>query len=112
MVIFIVIPDNDFGYGIPDYFQAFLDNISSVSEFSTPMDVLVFPNPTEDQITFQSMNEEILSIQIVDLSGKILYHNSDKQFKNTISVSFLSSGIYFAHLKTATSKGTIKFVKR
>ena len=105
-------PDNDFGYGIPDYFQAFLDNISSVSEFSTPMDVLVFPNPTEDQITFQSMNEEILSIQIVDLSGKILYHNSDKQFKNTISVSFLSSGIYFAHLKTATSKGTIKFVKR
>lgn len=105
-------PDNDFGYGIPDYFQAFLDNISSVSEFSTPMDVLVFPNPTEDQITFQSMNEEILSIQIVDLSGKILYHNSDKQFKNTISVSFLSSGIYFAHLTTATSKGTIKFVKR
>jgi len=105
-------PDNDFGYGIPDYFQAFLDNISSVSEFSTPMDVLVFPNPTEDQITFQSMNEEILSIQIVDLSGKILYHNSDKQFKNTISVSFLSSGIYFAHLTTATSKGTLKFVKR
>ena len=105
-------PDNDFGYGIPDFFQAFLDNSTSVSDFSTPIDVVAFPNPTEDQITFQSMTEEIVSIQIVDLSGKILFQVSDKQFKNTISVSFLSSGIYFAHVTTTQSKGTIKFIKR
>lgn len=105
-------PDNDFGYGIPDFFQAFLDNSTSVSEFSTSINVVAFPNPTEDQITFQSTNEEIVSIQIVDLSGKILFQVSDKQFKNTISVASLSSGIYFAHVTTTQSKGTIKFIKR
>jgi subtilisin family serine protease len=105
-------PDNDFGYGIPDFFQAFLDNSTSVSEFSTSINVVAFPNPTADQITFQSTNEEIVSIQIVDLSGKILFQVSDKQFKNTISVASLSSGIYFAHVTTTQSIGTIKFVKR
>lgn len=105
-------PDNDFGYGIPDYFQAFLDNSTSVSEYSKTINVIAFPNPSEDQITFQSTTEEILSIQVVDLSGKILFQVSDKQFKNTISVASLSSGIYFAHVTTTHSKGTIKFVKR
>lgn len=105
-------PDNDFGYGIPDYFQAFLDNSTSVSEYSKTINVIAFPNPSEDQITFQSTTEEIVSIQVVDLSGKILFQVSDKQFKNTISVASLSSGIYFAHVTTTHSKGTIKFVKR
>lgn len=105
-------PDNDFGYGIPDYFQAFLDNSTSVSEYSKTINVIAFPNPSEDQITFQSTTEEIVSIQVVDLSGKNLFQVSDKQFKNTISVASLSSGIYFAHVTTTHSKGTIKFVKR
>jgi serine protease AprX len=105
-------PDNDFGYGIPDFFQAFLDNISSVTDYSSRINVVAYPNPAEDQITFQSATEEILSIQIIDLYGKTLLQISEKQSKTNISVSSLSSGIYFAQIVTSSGKGTLKFVKR
>lgn len=105
-------PNNDFGYGIPDFYRAFLDNSTSVASYASNFNVIAFPNPTSDQITFKSADNENISIQIVDVMGRVLLHYSDVQSQSSISLVSLSSGIYFAHIKTSHSKGTIKLIKR
>ena len=65
-------PNINFGYGIPDFYQAYLDN--SVSIFTYPQQTFVsaYPNPVADQITFYSSLEEEMSITLFDFTGRNL----------------------------------------
>ncbi|HPE40014.1 MAG TPA: S8 family peptidase [Bacteroidales bacterium] len=106
-------PDHDFGYGIPDFFQAFLDNSTSIASYNQEKSICTFPNPASDEITFQSLQGNIIDIQIFDVTGKkILSYAVSNQEQISITVSTLKAGLYFAHITTQQNRSTIKFVKR
>lgn len=63
----------------------------------------IYPNPVKDVLQIESCELSVNRIEIVDLSGNVIYQFDD--LKNQINVSVLTQGIYFVKLKT--DKGTI-----
>ncbi|MCB9426695.1 MAG: T9SS type A sorting domain-containing protein [Flavobacteriales bacterium] len=73
--------------------------------------VKVFPNPTSD-IWNISSEEEITSVEVVDVSGKIVGNYVPEADSVQIKSSALGSGLYFAVVKTSSSVQTIKLFKK
>ena len=71
----------------------------------------VYPNPAKNNWNFSSSNENIESIQIVDVLGKTIRSSFSKSDFVTVDASGLNSGIYFAKIATATGTNTLKLIK-
>ena len=71
----------------------------------------VYPNPAQSSWNFSASNENIESIQIVDVLGKTIHTSSPKSNFVTVDASSLNSGIYFAKIATATGTSTLKLIK-
>lgn len=71
----------------------------------------VYPNPAKNSWNFSSSNENIESIQIVDVLGKTIRSSFSKSNFVTVDASGLNSGIYFAKIATATGTKTLKLIK-
>ncbi|MEZ0005426.1 hypothetical protein ABH942_000777 [Flavobacterium sp. 28YEA47A] len=67
----------------------------------------IYPNPTADQL-FVQLND-VTEVTIVDMTGKIIQHETLKSGNNSIDVSSLASGMYFIR---SVSGATAKFVKK
>lgn len=92
--------------------------IISVDEYSLEQKVLLYPNPTNNNITIK-LNEEFynkdISIEIYDIVGQLSYSNSIKNHANnnlTINVSHFPKGIYLVKLQIGEKVYSDKFVKR
>lgn len=82
----------------------------SISKDSIDENLIIFPNPTSNQLTIKSGDFTIYKIEIIDQTGKKI--KTINQNKNTINVDDLTNGVYFINF--ITNKGTItkKFVKQ
>ncbi len=71
----------------------------------------VFPNPSNNNWNFSAVNDVIQSIQVMDISGKIIF--SIKNNSNTVAVdaSQLPQGLYFAKVSSANATQTIKVIR-
>ena len=79
-------PDNDYGYGIPDFSQY---NLTEIAEFQSK-NTRVYPNPAHQYIFIKSKND--VDSQLFSLEGKLILKATSKQ--NKIDISQLSKGIY------------------
>jgi len=69
----------------------------------------LYPNPTNNSINISSATEAINTINIVDITGKILYTNTNINTAETsVDVSAFSTGIYFVNINGIVSKKIIK----
>lgn len=104
-------PDNNYGYGIPD-FQLALNNVLANENFEVNS-VKIFPNPTTD----------VLNIELADFNSdsNILIHNQlgqkiifDKinSAEYQISLESLTSGIYFYTIRSSGKKYQGKIIKK
>ena len=62
-------PDDRTGYGIPNFYQCYLDQTYGVTENVKP-EVLVYPNPTTGQLTIDNGELTINNIEIFDIYGR------------------------------------------
>ena len=71
--------------------------------------IILYPNPSSDKINIVSKNQDIISISVVDITGKVLINlkNIDS-LQTTIDISSFSKGIYFINLNEKASKKIIK----
>ncbi len=81
-------PDNDYGYGIPDFSQY---NLNAVNTYLQKK-IRVHPNPAHTFIFVKSTNK-IPDIQIYTANGKLILFEKNKFGK--IDISHLPSGIYY-----------------
>jgi len=112
------IPDNNYGYGIPDFYKAFtiLNFETNIHDDNT---VYLYPNPVENyfQIFLKSDFPSEVNIKIYTLEGKIIYSrviNIHEEF-NIISISLLENiktGIYLVVVENNKSKKIIKLIKK
>lgn len=72
----------------------------SVTELDDPNLYSVYPNPVNEILTIKGVEQNQVSIQIFDVSGKLVYHNKLNVNQNMIEipVSHLEKGIYFMKL--------------
>ena len=69
----------------------------------------ISPNPAINNIHLQTANNSIRSIQVVDLSGKLLMQVSDLDtFQMDLDITSLSAGMYFVTVNGQTTKKIIK----
>lgn len=73
--------------------------------------VVIYPNPAQHILTITSPNN-IDSIEIFDVSGKLLIATSVKENQTTVDISNLSVGIYFVKVQSEVGIKTEKIVKQ
>jgi choice-of-anchor B domain-containing protein len=69
----------------------------------------IYPNPATDILNISSANRDINEISLVDISGKLVYRNTNmKTLSTTVEVTALSKGIYFVTINNNVTKKIIK----
>lgn len=65
--------------------------------------IKIFPNPTNDLLNIQISDSNIIikKVQLIDVSGRIIYSSSKT---NTIQVGAFSKGIYFLNIQSTTGQ--------
>lgn len=103
------------GLSVTKYFSYQVGNACSLSidGFDNENKVQVFPNPTRDNWTIKSNNQNISSVKVFDILGKKVLSISPNSNEININVSSLKQGLYFAQIKTNTNNSqTIKLLKK
>jgi hypothetical protein len=71
----------------------------------------IYPNPTNDELYIQCATP-ISSIEIFDITGRIVYTEQPNAIGATVNIKSLSTGCYFLSAKTETGKiAALKFLK-
>jgi hypothetical protein len=69
----------------------------------------IYPNPASEVLNLKGDEAIISSLEVVDLSGKVL--SVQTQSFQSIDVSSLAAGSYFIRIHTADMMRTLKFIK-
>ncbi len=74
---------------------------------------IVSPNPTNNSWKFTTKNnEQISSIHVMDMLGKVVSSITPNSDSATIDASNLNTGIYFAKVSSENGVATVKIVKK
>ncbi|PCJ00451.1 MAG: hypothetical protein COB15_02785 [Flavobacteriales bacterium] len=80
----------------------------SINNYIGNNKIAIYPNPVSSQLTLNT-SEQIKSISILDITGKIL--KTVIPTNNTIDVSNFTQGIYFLQIQTEKGISNSKFIK-
>ncbi len=105
-----------FSTSLPTTVSLVLPRLSTAAETVENSDVNIFPNPasTEFDITFTANAGKDISIRLLDITGKEIYHNSvpavEGENKVRVDVSELPRGIYLVYLQGENLKEVKKVI--
>jgi hypothetical protein len=89
------------------------DTATSVTEYSSESEVIVFPNPCTDELhvdlSGSSADSEVI-LAIVDVAGREVYAPNKKQLPATLLLNGIKPGLYLLRI-TNTKDQLIKFQK-
>lgn len=95
------------GYGIPD-FQLALNNALGLETIESNQSFLVYPNPAENQITFQLENKQKGIVYLYDVLGQNILTKEISENNNVIDIQNLSNGVYYYNFESdKVAKGKI-----
>jgi len=85
----------------------------STEEFDNDLDqITAYPNPMLNELQLAGKTEDIQAIKIFNVNGTLVKEFSGSSLTNTITVGYLSSGIYFLKLVGEQSGTTLKVIKQ
>jgi len=109
-------PDNDYGYGIPDFYKAYTKiKINIVSDEV----YLSSENPFNDEVNFvvKSVDEDDIRIVFCDILGRVIFSDQKKVYASSINkytindVSYLAEGIYILKIYHSDKEYEFKMMK-
>lgn len=104
-------PDNNYGYGIPDFQQAYNTALLSVSEFDAK-GFVVYPNPANNQVTITFTDAVTKpTIAFYNSLGQLVLQQTIEN-NPAISLDNLNSGIYIYKITFDNVSQTGKLVKK
>ena len=104
-------PDNQYGYGIPDFQLAL--NIANLSSLENNKDNFkVYPNPTSTSVSISFPNNySNASIYFYNTLGQILIDKTITSTVTNISLEALNSGVYFYKIESNSFTQSGKIIK-
>jgi serine protease AprX len=105
-----LIPDAQYGYGIPD-FQLALQIATLATHENQLEQFRFFPNPTSASVTFVSPNISNGTIQFYNNLGQLVLSSTLENQVQTVSLENLNSGVYYFTIATSTSNFQGKIIK-
>ncbi len=104
-------PNNNYGYGIPD-FQVAMNAVLSSEEFEFGK-INLYPNPVNDVLTLDVPEQLINSkISIYNTFGQIIKEEEIKYSNQKIAMHNLNSGIYFYTVSNSGISVSGKLIKQ
>jgi len=104
-------PDYILGYGIPDFYKAYLSEIG-IKEYTTRQQINVFPNPCETYCCITNTDISIREIILYDITGRVVkHHQVNQESIIKIDLSDLGSGTYIGKAKLKNGEGYFKIIK-
>lgn len=101
-------PNNQIGYGIPDFYEALQNLHIAGADFSK---LKIYPNPVRDELTIQSVENDFFTIELSDIYGKRILQQ--KVIGNlTILMSDLANGIYIYKITQQDKVVSGKLIKK
>lgn len=80
--------------------------------FNPEIDMMVYPNPTQELIYIQSGSNGTVTYSILSASGMKISSGQISESNKSIDVSHLKAGVYYVHIDThGTGSKTFKIVK-
>ncbi|WP_026449772.1 WD40/YVTN/BNR-like repeat-containing protein [Aequorivita capsosiphonis] len=112
----IIFPTENIGYALIGRFILKTPyDTASIEDFNTNRAFTIYPNPSTNgkfNLKINSTNTEELLLEIVDITGKIIFSENDLKENNSISLPNISEGIYFVRLmKDEKMVATKKLIK-
>lgn len=85
---------------------------TDIDELSAALMISSYPNPTTDQLTFDIGERRLSSIQVIDMSGRVVVTASPASTgRIDLNVAALDQGAYIALIRTDKGRMTTRFVK-
>lgn len=109
---------------VGDYFAVVTDSVGC-SNFSDTVTVTtvglneinqnswnIYPNPIQETLNINHhLNEQILAVSIISISGKKVYYHQTNSTSISINTQYLPSGIYFLEVITSNEQQIFKILK-
>jgi len=96
-----------------DFFIAKLANSNvGINEIANEKAITVYPNPSSDKITVSFSSNEKGELQILNLSGQLIFYKEINSMREEIDVSKLPAGVYLITATNATRKLENVFLKQ
>jgi hypothetical protein len=83
--------------------------INSLSSNSN--DLKVYPNPSSSEITVELKKDGIYTIELIDVTGKVVSVKSTEEEKLNLNINFLSNGVYYLKAKSQNTMNVVKIIK-
>ena len=94
---YVEVTDTNGCSNISDTMTVTIPGVSEISEDQ----IVVYPNPTQNNLVVQWGNNKVNAVEVVDLLGKILISKSVRQNSITkLDLSGLSEGVYYVKINT------------
>lgn len=90
---------------------AFTMPTAGVDEF-TANTISVYPNPTQNQWNFAADNLVIDRLDIIDLTGKVVFTSQVNASEAVVNAEGFAPGMYFAKLTSGNTMKTLKIIKK
>ena len=74
--------------------------------------VKVYPNPNAGEFTVELDNGLNKSIEVTDLTGRVILVSTTKEDKATINISTFAKGVYYVKVQSNNSVEVIKVIKQ
>ena len=105
-------PNNQYGFGIPDFSVALNNGTLSLNEFNGA-NFTLFPNPTADFLTVSFPTSfDKGKVIIYSFSGQKIFESKLSRQSNSISLQSLNSGIYIYKIESNSFSKTGKIIKQ
>jgi subtilisin family serine protease len=102
-------PNNQYGYGIPDFNLAYANALHSVSFMDSQFQIA--PNPVGDQFAVHGLSS-VATLQLVNALGQIVLEHEIHPNENIVVVDAIPSGIYSYQIKQNHHVITGKIIKK
>lgn len=95
-------PNNQYGYGIPDFQKALTNAEQYLSNLKTGF--TIYPNPTSEVFYIKYADEKPIQFTLFNSLGQIVYADDNYFSDQKINIKQLQKGMFFYRIET--SKGT------
>ena len=86
--------------------------VTNITELNTELNVSVFPNPTNEFVKIVSSEDRNYTIQLFNISGKLLVEKEINKTDNTINMNEFTNGTYLLKITNKNETNTYQIIKQ
>ncbi|MES2591380.1 MAG: T9SS type A sorting domain-containing protein [Bacteroidota bacterium] len=102
------------GYGLNNYieYKNYCDGTGISDHNFLSNSLLIYPNPSNEIFNISLPTQQTFTLQIIDITGRIVYNNKNATGNITVDATGFSSGVYFVKAVNERTVFTGKLVKQ